>query len=101
MAKKSAIQKNLKKIALAERMYEKRAQLKSKVVDKKLTIADRFKASLELSQLPRSSSKTRIRNRCEITGRPRGFYRKFKLSRICLRDLAAQGMLPGVSKSSW
>jgi small subunit ribosomal protein S14 len=101
MAKKSAIQKNLRKIALAERLYEKRAQLKSKTVDKTLTIADRFKASLELSQLPRSSSKTRIRNRCALTGRPRGFYRKFKLSRICLRDLASQGILPGVSKASW
>lgn len=101
MAKKSAVQKNLRKMALASNHYSKRAALKEAASNKKLTIAERFKATLELSQMPRSGSKTRIRNRCEITGRPRGYYRKFKLSRICLRDLASQGLLPGVTKASW
>lgn len=101
MAKKSAVQKNLKKIALADKYFAKREALKEAANDKKITIAERFKATLELSQMSRSSSKTRVRNRCEITGRSRGYYRKFKLSRICLRDLASQGLLPGVTKASW
>ena len=101
MAKKSAIQNNIKVQNLVFKAVNKRDVLKKKIYDKTLSLSDRFEAVVKLSSLSRSSSSTRIRNRCEVTGRPRGFYRKFKLSRIQLRDMAAVGCLPGVIKSSW
>jgi small subunit ribosomal protein S14 len=101
MAKTSSVQKSLKVIKLVNSTSKKRDSLKSKIYNKTLPLSERFEAVMKLSSLPRSSSSTRIRNRCEITGRARGFYRKFKLSRIQLRDMAAFGHLPGVIKSSW
>ena len=101
MAKQSAIQKNLKRISMVKRDKEKRAKLKDIIMNKNLSLDERFEAQQKLAALPRNGSKIRIRNRCQLTGRPRGFYRKFKLSRICLRSLAAEGQLPGVVKSSW
>ncbi len=101
MAKQGSIQINKKRQRLNERYKSKRAQLKSIVMDKETSIEEKFYATLQLSKLPRNSAANRIRNRCEITGRPRGYYRKFKMSRICLRFLANQGKLPGVSKASW
>jgi small subunit ribosomal protein S14 len=101
MAKTSSVQKSLKIVRLVGSATAKRERLKSKIYDKNLPLSERFEAVMRLSSLPRSSSKTRIRNRCELTGRARGFYRKFKLSRIQLRDMAAFGHLPGVVKSSW
>jgi small subunit ribosomal protein S14 len=101
MAKKSAIENNARKRKLAKRYANKRAKLHAIVYDKKLPIEERFAAGLKLAELPRNSSKTRIRNRCELSGRPRATYRKLKLSRIALRDLGSQGMIPGLVKSSW
>ena len=101
MAKTSSIEKNNKRAALAKQYAAKRAALKATVKDQTVSIEERFKASLKLAELPRNSSKTRIRNRCATTGRPRGYYRKFGLCRVELRDLANKGMIPGVTKSSW
>ena len=101
MAKTSAIQKNLKRIKLVKKFSKKRESLKKIIKDRKLPIAERFKAQLKLAKLPRNSAKTRIRNRCEITGRPHGFYRKLRVSRIALRELASKGKIPGMTKSSW
>ena len=101
MAKTSAIERNKKRRRMAERFDERRQTLKSTIMDRKLEPEDRFAAQLKLAELPRNSSKTRIRNRCELTGRPRAYYRKFRLSRIMLRELASQGQIPGVTKSSW
>jgi len=101
MAKKSAVEKNKNRTKLVERLAEKRARLKAIAADDSQEPEARFTARLKLAQMPRNSSKTRLRNRCELTGRPRGFYRKFKLSRIALRELASRGQLPGVTKSSW
>ena len=101
MAKTSAIQRNLKRIRLVKKFAKKRAALKKIINDKKLPLNERFKAQLKLAKLPRNSSKTRIRNRCEITGRPHGVYRKLKISRIALRELASKGRIPGMTKSSW
>ena len=101
MAKTSAIQRNLKRIKLVKKFLKKRESLKKLIKNKKLPLDERFDAQLKLAKLPRNSSKVRIRNRCEITGRPRGVYRKFKISRIALRDLASQGKIPGMTKSSW
>ena len=101
MAKVSSIQKNLKRIRLAKRFEKKRENLKKIIKNKKLPLTERFEAQLKLAKIPRNSSKTRIRNRCEITGRPRGVYRKLKISRIALRDLASKGKIPGMTKSSW
>ena len=101
MAKKSAIKNNERKRKLAKQYAAKRERLHKIVYDKKLPIEERFAAGLKLAELPRNSSKTRIRNRCELTGRARGVYRKMKLSRIALRELASAGHLPGVIKSSW
>ena len=86
---------------MAKRFAAKRAALKEIVMSKTLPLDQRFQAQLKLAALPRNGAKTRIRNRCELTGRARGFYRKFKLSRICLRDMASKGLLPGVVKASW
>ena len=96
MAKTSAIQRNLKVIGLVNKFLKKRKELKKIIKNKELPLDERFNAQLKLAKLPRSSSKTRIRNRCEMTGRPRGVYRKLKISRIALRELASQGIIPGI-----
>ena len=101
MAKTSAIQRNLKRIRLSKKFSKKREELKKIIKNKKLPLTERFEAQLKLSKIPRNSAKTRIRNRCEITGRPRGVYRKLRISRIALRDLASKGKIPGMTKSSW
>ncbi len=102
MAKKSMIQRNLNRIKLHDRYKEKRENLKSIINNKNLSLSERFAAQNKLIKtLPRDSSKTRIRSRCALTGRPRGVYRKFGLCRIVLRDLCAFGRIPGVTKSSW
>ncbi len=101
MAKTSSIDKNRKRTALVKRMSAKRTRLKAIAADKDLPPEDRFNARLKLAEMPRNSSATRIRNRCELSGRPRGFYRKFKLSRLAFRELASAGQIPGVVKSSW
>ena len=101
MAKTSAIQKNLKRIKLVKKYENKRAALKKIIKNKKLPLTERFAAQLKLAKIPRNSAKIRIRNRCEISGRPHGVYRKLKISRIALRDLASKGKIPGMTKSSW
>ena len=101
MAKTSSIQRNLKRIKLTKKFLKKREDLKKIIKNKKLPLEDRFAAQLKLAKMPRNSSKTRIRNRCEISGRPHGVYRKLKISRIALRDLASKGKIPGMTKSSW
>ena len=101
MAKLSAINKNKSRIKLSERLYKKRQALKKIIMDKKIPLEERFKAQQKLSKLPRNSSRTRVMNRCEITGRPHGVYRKLKISRIALRQLGLQGKIPGLVKSSW
>jgi len=101
MAKTSAIQRNLKRIRLVKKFEKKRSELKKIIKNKKLTLDERFKAQLKLAKIPRNSAKIRIRNRCEITGRPHGVYRKLKISRIALRELASSGKIPGMTKSSW
>jgi len=101
MAKKSAIQKNQKRERLAKKYASKRARLKAIAKDESQSAEERFNARLKLAELPRNSSPTRIRLRCGLSGRPRGNYRKFKLSRIALRDLASTGQIPGMVKSSW
>ena len=101
MAKTSAIQRNLKRIRLEKKYSKKRKKLKSIVSNRKLPLEERFQAQLKLSKLPKNSAKVRIRNRCEITGRPHGVYRKLKISRIALRQLASTGKIPGMTKSSW
>ena len=101
MAKTSAIQRNLKRIKLTKKFEKKRLALKKIINNKKLPLTERFEAQLKLSKIPRNSSKIRIRNRCEITGRPHGVYRKLRISRIALRDLALSGKIPGMTKSSW
>jgi small subunit ribosomal protein S14 len=101
MAKLSSINKNNKRIKLSDRFFEKRNKLKKIVMDKKLTLEERFKAQQKLSKMPRNSSKSRVMNRCQITGRPHGVYRKLKISRIALRQLGLQGKIPGLVKSSW
>jgi small subunit ribosomal protein S14 len=101
MAKKSAIEKNKRRMRMAKQYAARRERLKAIANDKELPIEDRFTARLKLAELPRNSAPNRIRNRCELTGRPRGNYRKFKLSRIALRELASTGQIPGMVKSSW
>ena len=101
MAKTSAIQRNLKRIRLANKYLQKRNKLKKIIKNKKLPLEERFAAQLKLAKIPRNSAMTRIRNRCEITGRPHGVYRKLKISRIALRELALKGKIPGMTKSSW
>ena len=101
MAKTSAIQKNLKRIKLAKKFLNKRQALKKIISNRKLPLQERFAAQLKLAKIPRNSARIRIRNRCEISGRPHGVYRKLKISRIALRDLASQGKIPGMTKSSW
>ena len=101
MAKLSAINKNNKRIKLSEKFFKKRQNLKKIIMDKKLTLEERFKAQQKLSKLPRNSYKISVRNRCQITGRPHGVYRKLKISRIALRQLGLEGKIPGMVKSSW
>ena len=101
MAKMSAINKNNKRIKLSDKFYKKRLKLKKIIMDKKLSLQERFKAQQKLSKLPRNSAKVRVMNRCQITGRPHGVYRKLKISRIALRQLGLEGKIPGMVKSSW
>jgi small subunit ribosomal protein S14 len=101
MAKKSAVEKNKRRQVLVERAAEKRSRLKAIARDRSLAPEERFQAYLKLAEMPRDGAAVRVRNRCEISGRPRGNYRKFKLSRIALRDLASIGQIPGMVKSSW
>ena len=101
MAKKSAVNRNEMVKKLVKQNAEKRAALKAIANDESRPLEERFEARLKLAELPRNSSKTRIRNRCLVTGRPRAFYRKLKMSRIALRDLGSHGLIPGLVKSSW
>jgi small subunit ribosomal protein S14 len=101
MAKKSSIEKNNRRRKMVARFAAKRAELNAKAKDQGASLEERFQARLKLAELPRNSSRVRIRNRCEITGRPRGYYRKLKVSRIALRDLGSAGLIPGLVKSSW
>jgi len=101
MAKTSSIEKNKRRRKLAKKYSGRRARLKAIVGDKTRPMEERFAASLKLAALPRNGSATRIRNRCEVTGRPRAFYRKMKMSRIALRELGSKGLIPGLVKSSW
>lgn len=101
MAKTSMIEKNKRRARMSKNKAESRAKLKAVIMNKETAMEERFDAVMRLARLPRNSAKVRIRNRCELTGRPRGTYRKFKLCRIKLRDLALAGQLTGVVKSSW
>jgi len=101
MAKVSSINKNNKRIKLSNKFFKKRQALKKIIMNKNLTLEERFKAQQKLSSLPRNSAKSRVMNRCQITGRPHGVYRKLKISRIALRQLGLQGKIPGMVKSSW
>ena len=101
MAKTSSIEKNKRRAKMADQFAGKRAALKETIKNQDLPLEERFRASMKLAELPRNSSKVRIRNRCEFSGRPRGYYRKLKLSRIALRELGSQGQIPGLVKSSW
>jgi len=101
MAKKSAIEKNKKRQKLVDKYAAKRAELKAVAMNEDLPLEERFKARLKLAELPRNSAANRVRNRCEVTGRPRGYYRKLKMSRIALRELGSNGQIPGLVKSSW
>ena len=101
MAKTSAVEKNKSRRKLVAQQAGKRAKLKAIIQNRELSIEDRFKATLKLAEMPRNGSKVRIRNRCEVTGRPRAFYRKLKMSRVALRQLGNFGQIPGIVKSSW
>ena len=101
MAKTSSVEKNNKRRQLTKRFAAKRSALKAIVMDQSKPLDERFRAQLQLAAMPRNSSKTRIRNRCEVTGRPRAFYRKLGMSRIALRELGNKGLIPGLVKSSW
>ncbi|WP_438721460.1 30S ribosomal protein S14 [Bartonella rochalimae] len=101
MAKVSAVEKNKRREMMVKRYAARRARLKAIVMNQEVLLEERFKASIQLAQLPRNSAKVRIRNRCEISGRPRAYYRKLKMSRIALRDLGSLGYIPGIVKSSW
>jgi len=101
MAKKSAIENNKRKRKLVKAYAGRRARLKETANDKTLTFEERFEARLKLAELPRNSAQVRVRNRCEVSGRPRGFYRKLRMSRIALRELGSRGLVPGLVKSSW
>tara|TARA_B110000116_G_scaffold197142_1_gene171891 strand:- start:114 stop:419 length:306 start_codon:yes stop_codon:yes gene_type:complete len=101
MAKVSAVNRNLKRIKLNKKYNEKRKNLKKIIMDKKVSLEERFAAQQKLTKMPKNSSRVRIKNRCEITGRPHGVYRKLKISRIALRELTLSGKIPGMVKSSW
>ena len=101
MAKSSAVERNLKRQKLVEKYAVRRAALKDVARNRELAAEERFAAQLKLAALPRNSSANRVRNRCKVTGRPRGYYRKMQMSRIAMRELGSQGLLPGLVKSSW
>ncbi|MGY9019408.1 MAG: 30S ribosomal protein S14 [Alphaproteobacteria bacterium] len=101
MAKTSAVEKNRKRIRMVKKFASRRARLKAIASDQSVPAEERFAARLKLAELPRNSAPTRVRNRCEVSGRPRAYYRKFRVSRIALRDLASNGHIPGMVKSSW
>ncbi len=101
MAKTSSIEKNNKRKQMVKQVAAKRTRLKAIAKDQKLSLEERFAAQLKLAELPRNSSPTRVRNRCEVSGRPRGYYRKLRMSRIALRELGNLGLVPGLVKSSW
>ena len=101
MAKKSAVENNKRKVKLAAQFAARRSRLKAIANDEAKTMEERFEARLKLAELPRNSALNRVRNRCEISGRPRAVYRKFKMSRIALRELGSKGLIPGLTKSSW
>lgn len=101
MAKKSSIEKNSRRRRMAKKYSGRRQRLKAIAMDKTKPVEERFAAQLKLAELPRNSAPVRIRNRCELTGRPRGYFRKHKLSRIALRELGSKGLIPGLLKSSW
>jgi small subunit ribosomal protein S14 len=101
MAKKSSIEKNNRRKQLVEQYAKKRSELKAVALDESLPLEERFDARMKLAKLPRNSAPNRVRNRCEISGRPRAYYRKLKMSRIALREYGSQGMIPGLVKSSW
>ena len=101
MAKTSSIEKNKRRARMAKRFAGRRDRLKKIARDRNLSMEERFAATLKLAELPRNSAKDRVRNRCEITGRPRAYYRKLKMSRVALRDLGNNGLIPGLVKSSW
>ena len=101
MAKKAMVERELKRQKLAAKYADKRAALKEQLKDTELPLGDRVRLSMKLAKLPRNGAQTRVRNRCELTGRPRAVYRRFKLSRVGLRELASRGQVPGVVKSSW
>jgi small subunit ribosomal protein S14 len=101
MAKTSMVERNKKRQTLAKKYASRRATLKAKASDESLPMEERFQARLKLAELPRNSAKVRIRNRCEVSGRPRGYYRKLRMSRIALRELTSNGLIPGMVKSSW
>ena len=101
MAKTSSVEKNNRRRKLVAQNAEKRRALKAIIMDRSVSLEERFQAQLKLAAMPRNTAKTRIRNRCEVTGRPRAYYRKLKMSRIALRELGSLGMVPGLVKSSW
>ena len=101
MAKTSSIEKNKRRARMAKRFANRREKLKKIARDRNVSMEERFAATLKLAELPRNSAKIRVRNRCEVTGRPRAYYRKLKMSRIALRELGSKGLVPGLVKSSW
>ena len=101
MAKTSMIERNKKRQSLAKKYASRRATLKARADDQSLPVEERFQARLKLAELPRNSAPNRVRNRCEVSGRPRGYYRKLRMSRIALRELSSNGLVPGMVKSSW
>lgn len=101
MAKKSSVEKNSKRKSMNSSLRNKRVALKEKIYDKDLPLSERFALVMKLAAMPRNSARTRIRNRCELTGRPRGYYRKFKLSRNMIREFSGRGFIPGLIKASW
>ena len=101
MSKKSLIERERKREKLVGLKREKRQELKKKIIDPNVSEEEHYEARIALNKMPKNSSKVRLRNRCQLTGRPRGFYRKFKISRICFREMASHGLIPGVVKASW
>lgn len=101
MAKVSSVENNKKRRRLVKNKLATRVALKEIIMDRSVSLEERMKANTKLAQMPRNSAKVRIRNRCEVSGRPRGFYRKFKISRIALRELGNMGLIPGITKASW
>jgi small subunit ribosomal protein S14 len=101
MAKKSSVEKNKRRMKLAKQYAGKRTRLLATANDESKSMEERFTARLKLAELPRNANPTRIRNRCEVTGRPRAYYRKLKMSRVALRELGSKGLVPGLTKSSW